>query len=266
MKNLIYLATIMLFFAQCTKDDNNPEYILSGAAVKGKVVDATVTVYEYDGSGSRGNELTKTITNQDGEFSVTINFPGVVEVVVTGGTYSDEATGTSISLNSSELRTIVPGSGSPAVAVTALTTIASAYVDEHANLGLTKAIARAEEVVSNAFGIGNIDILNTIPADLSEVSSANASQKALQYGAVQAGLSQIISMKNLDPSVLPAFIQDMADDFRDGVFDGKNGEAALEFATGITPADAANGLTKAIENFLNGTNNRSNKAPTWIFN
>jgi hypothetical protein len=265
MKKLIYLLAIMLFFTQCTKDNNYEEYTISGAAVKGKVVDATVTVYEYEGNGSRGTELSKTITTQDGEFNVVIKFPGVVEVVVTGGTYVDEATRTTTSLNSSELRTIVPASGSHAVAVTALTTIASAYIDEHANLGLSKAIAKAEEVVSNAFGIGNVDIFTTIPADLSEVTSANASQKALQYGAVQAGLSQIMSMKNLDPSVLPAFIQEMADDFRDGVFDGKNGTLALEFATEITPAEAASGLNKAIENFLNGTNNRSNKAPNAIF-
>jgi hypothetical protein len=59
MKKLIYLVAIMLFFAQCSKDNNNVEYIISGAAVKGKVVNATVTVYEYDGSGSRGNNLQK---------------------------------------------------------------------------------------------------------------------------------------------------------------------------------------------------------------
>jgi hypothetical protein len=58
----------------------------------------------------------------------------------------------------------------------------------------------------------------------------------------------------------------MAEDFRDGVFDGKNGEAALEFAIEITPAEAANGLNTAIANFLNGTNNRSNKSPMGIFN
>ncbi len=265
MKNLLYLAAIMLLFTQCTEDKMNEEYIISGAAVKGKVVEATVTVYEYDGTGSRGEELTKTITNEDGEFSVAISYSGVVEIVVTGGTYADEATGISTSLNISELRTIASGSGSSAVAVTALTTIASAYVDEHASEGLSTAILKAEEKVSNAFGIANIDIFTTIPADLSDVSSVNASQNALQYGAVQAGLSQLMKMNNLDPSSLPGFIQDMANDFQDGIFDGKNGELALEFAIEMTPAEAASGLQVAIENFLTGSNNKSNKAPSAIF-
>jgi hypothetical protein len=261
MKNLIYLAAIMLLFTQCTEDNIKEEYVISGAAVKGKVVEATVTVHKYDGGGTRGEELTKTITNENGEFSVAIGYSGVIEIVVTGGTYADEATGISTSLNINELRTIAPGSGSSAVAVTALTTIASAYVDEHASEGLSTAISKAEEKVSNAFGIANIDIFTTIPVDLSDVSSANANQNALQYGAVQAGLSQLMKMNNLDPSSLPEFIQDMANDFQDGVFDGKNGELALEFVTEITPAEAVNGLQIAIENFLTGSNNRSNKVP-----
>lgn len=258
MKNLLYLTALMLLFTQCTKDEANEEYIISGAAVKGKVVEATVTVYEYDGNGNRGAELTRTITNDDGEFSVTISYPGIIEVVVTGGTYVDEATGAAISLNNKELRSIAPANGNSSAAVTALTTIASAYVDEHAGEGLSAAIASAEEKISNAFGIGNIDIFTTIPADLSDVASVMANQNALQYGAVQAGLSQLINMNSLDPSALPGFIEDMANDFRDGIFDGKNGEEALQFASELTPAEAANGLQTAMEAFLNGSQNRSN--------
>ncbi len=261
MKNLrlgILLLVVPLLFWQCTDEsDEVSSSTLSGSAVKGPVVNADVTVYEFDAEGLRGDVLATTTTDQNGNFSVDVNVRGVVEVVISGGGYTDEASGQEVALSSNELRTIMTVDGDKNFGVTALTTIAAEYINENAEEGLAIAIENASKGVGEIFNLSDLDINTTIPGDLSSATSENLSMAQKKYGAVQAGLSQLLLQHEISPEMLPDLIEDIGKDFADGVIDGKNGSAALEFALQITPADALEGLQTAIENFMIGDNNKS---------
>lgn len=244
-------------FWMCSEDNHTDSFVLSGSAVKGIVSNADVDVYALDDNGVREELLATATTNSDGDFSVALEYMGAVEVVISGGSYVDEAIGETVELGESELRNILIADGNETFGITALTTIAAAHVNAHASEGLAIAIENANVEVAGAFGLSNVDISSKIPADLSMEASTNAEQPELDYGAVQAGLSELMLSNELDAQNLTGLIEAMAQDFSDGVFDGKSGDTALQFTLSITPAEAVQGLETAIESFLNGPGNAS---------
>ncbi len=263
MKRLFGILSIVMlasFLWMCSEDESG-DVSLTGDAVKGIIANADVKVYAVDESASRGELLATTSTNSEGQFNVSLDYKGGVEIVVTGGSYTDEATGEKVSVDEAEFRNVILADGSKSVGVTALTTIAAEHINENASEGLATAIENANKKVANTFGIGEIDISQTVPADLADEESKNAESSELKYGAVQAGLSELMVKNNLNPEDLPVLVNEMAKDFSDGSFDGKNGETALNFALSITPKQALEGLNTAIDSFLNGSNNNSNYSP-----
>jgi hypothetical protein len=264
MKNMKSFALIMLtalLFWQCSEDsDDVQSSTVSGSAVKGTVVNANVYIYKYDADGNRGDIIASTTTDQNGNFSANVNYSGAVEIAVTGGKYTDEASGVEVSLNEKELRNVSIINGDKKVGITALTTIAAKYVDENASKGLETAIKNANNKVADVFGLTGIDLGSVIPTDLSKTRSATATWPEVKYGGIQAGLSQLVESNQLSPEELLELINAIADDFRDGVIDGKNGAEALQFSSRITPEEAASGLETAINSFLNSEDNRSGRS------
>lgn len=261
MKNLQFLAIALgvctLFSCDKESDATMESSTVSGAAVKGYVGSARVDIYEYSANGERGTLVASTATDAKGSFSVETSYRGPAEIVVTQGSYSDEATGTSVALENRELRSVVTlDKENRVAAVTALTTIAAQHVDAHAAAGIETAIANANREVAAAFGLTGIDIAKDIPADLSQAATGKAMAQ-VKYGAVQAGLSQAIKESNISAEQLLTLVQDMSEDFSDGVFDGRSGGAALEYSQALTPEQAMTGLNTAIENFMNSSRNRS---------
>lgn len=263
MKKLVSFLTIVMLASllwNCSEEESG-DVTLTGSAVKGTIINADVEVYALNETAARGELLATTSTNSDGQFNVTIDYEGGVEIVITGGSYTDEATGEEVSVGEFEFRNIIIAENNKSIGVTALTTIAAEHINENASEGLATAIDNANQKVAETFGIGDIDISNIVPADLSETDSKNAEKAEKEYGAVQAGLSELLVLNDLSPDVLPVLIKEMAEDFSDGKFDGKNGESALEFTLTITPEEAFKGLNTAIDNFLNGPRNNSDYIP-----
>lgn len=258
MKNLKILAIAIGFFALagCSKEDEESSNV-SGAAVKGYVGSAKVDIYQYNENGEKGILLASTTTDSKGNYSALVNYRGPVEVVVSNGTYTDEASGSTVNLQEKELRAILMVKNEQGkAAVTALTTIAAAYVDAHASAGIETAIHNANLEITQVFGLSGVNLTSDIPADLS-FSSNTATQAQIKYGAVQAGLSQYINENNLSADVLLSLVKDMGKDFSDGKFDGKVGSVALETTLTLTPHKALQGLTIAINNFLQSSRNKS---------
>ncbi|MBS3771338.1 MAG: hypothetical protein KGY69_13885 [Bacteroidales bacterium] len=269
MKRLVWIISLLIIssvFWMCEEDETDEgtsETTLSGGAVKGVIQNAEVNVYAFDENELRGELLASAETNSEGEFTVSVDHVGGVEIVVTGGSYSDEATGEEVSMDNFEFRNVVMSDdkNEKTVGVTALTTIAAENIDENASEGLATAIENANNNVASAFGLGDTDISSTVPADLTRSESIDAEQSELSYGAAQAGLSNLVKTEGLNPEDLPELINAMGEDFRDGNFDGKDGEEALEFALSVTPQEALDGLQTAIDNFLNGSQNTSDYLP-----
>lgn len=256
-KRLIWVLSLIMIsslFWMCSEETQRTS--ISGVAVKGLIVNADVSVYAYENKGVRGELLATTITDHNGSFKVTIEYTGVVQIIVTGGTYNDEATGSEVSVGSFELRNIFIADGDMNIGVTALTTIAASYVDEHAEEGLATAIANANRVVAEAFGLSGIDISSIIPADLSTPESAMANENQKKYGSVLAGLSELIRLNGLVPEDVLVLIGNLSDDLSDGVLDGMDNGEVIEFVLTITPEEAMDGLQNAIDSFINGPRNK----------
>jgi hypothetical protein len=243
----------------CQKEsvETSDNSTISGAAVKGYVDAARVDVYQYKEKGQRGTLLATTTTDNKGNFEVSANYRGPVEIVVSQGKYADEATGTTVHLENNELRSVAYlGQEKQSAAVTALTTIAAAYVDSNATANVEASIKDANAKVAAAFGIADVDITGQIPADLSQANAAISKAQA-KYGAIQAGLSQTIKDRNLSADQLLTLVKDISKDYTDQVLDGKSGSVALESALEITPNEALTGLNTAMNNFMNSPKNKS---------
>lgn len=260
MKRMRFFAlalTLSMLAFSCS--DDSDESTVSGTAAKGYVANADVEVYAYLETGQRGKFLASTVTDAKGNYSVKVTHRGPVEVVVTGGSYKDEASGETVNLGDHELRAIVIVNAEKKVAaVTALTTIAAAHVDAHASAGIETAIVNANAKVSTAFGLDGINLTETIPSDLS-FAAVTHSEARIKYGIIQAALSQVIKEQGLAAEKLLELIANISADYSDGSFNNQ-GSVSLEFALSITPPQAMTGLNVAIENYLSSSSNKSGVA------
>lgn len=233
---------------------------IAGTATKGPIGSATVTIYSLNEDGTRGVHLAVTTTDASGNYSVRVDHDGPAAVVVTGGSYVDEASGMSVALEAGvELQTFIASADNArSVGVTALTTIAASRAAANAEAGLATAIAAANAEVSTAFGLAGVDITSTIPSDLTDMSSVQDSRNAKKYGLIQAGLTQLADVNSMAPESVLTMIGELAEDFSDGRLDGMNAaNAAITSALEITPQQAYVGLSTAMSMFLQNPRNES---------
>ncbi len=126
---------------------------ISGSAVKGPVNGATVRALTLSGA-----VLGTTTTSIHGTYSLSISYNGDVVVEVQGGTYIDEATGLSTTLN--QLKAIVnAGGGAQTVHLTPLTYMAYGYAG-NTRAGFNTALTN----LATQFGLGSTNLLTTLPA------------------------------------------------------------------------------------------------------
>ena len=78
---------------------------VSGTAVKGPVNGGTMTAYALS-NGAMGAKIASATTNADGTFSLAMgSYAGPVMLQMTGGTYTDEATGATMQLMAGDTMT-----------------------------------------------------------------------------------------------------------------------------------------------------------------
>jgi hypothetical protein len=255
MKFLVWALSLSLIAFSCSEDSEKST--VSGTAAKGYIANANVDVYAYTDAGARGKLLASTVTDAKGNYSVQVNHKGAVEIVVSNGSYKDEASGSSVELGNHKLRSVfILNAKSKVAAITALTTIAAAHVDAHASAGIETAIANANAKVSTAFGLDGINLTETIPSDLS-FSAAAHSEARIKYGIIQAALTQVIKNNQLTAEKMLTLMADISADYSDGSFNGSEGSVALHFSLSITPSQAMSGLNTAIQHYLESSNNLS---------
>jgi hypothetical protein len=157
----------------------------AGMASKGPISGATVKVFairsgKLDSSAPAGQGQ----TDNSGNFSINAgSFQGPAVVEVTSGSFTDEVTGESVSLNA-PLHAIISNAqpGSTVVAVTPLTELA--FRKAKGSLALTtEAIIGANANVAGAFGLS--DIISTMPI------AGGTSDGQKNYAAACASFSQL---------------------------------------------------------------------------
>src|SRR3974390_3003558 len=93
---------------------------VGGTAVKGPVNGGTVTAYAITG-GAMGSQIATAKTDASGNFSLSIGtYAGPVMLQLSGGTYTDEGTGTSMTMLSGDVMTAVMSSVAAGATVTGI--------------------------------------------------------------------------------------------------------------------------------------------------
>lgn len=204
-----------------------------GIASKGPVQNGDVTVWKLNEDGTKGEVLKEgVVTSSDGSYVAEIGkYNGNIMVEVTGGTYQDEATGTTTSL-SIPLRAALTGArGNITLAVTPLTELAVRKAGDK----LTKtAIEDANALVG--LMAGGISVSGTNPIDVSKGWGRRVDDN--QYGLMLAAFSQMSLKKGW---TLDRVIEYIKDDLAD---DGVAQNAAAD-------------LKASLQEFMSGTKNKS---------
>jgi hypothetical protein len=242
---------------------------LSGQAVKGPVSGAAVRAFAVSG-GTTGAQVASAVTDANGAFTMPLgSHAGPMLLQVSGGSYTDEATGRAMAMGAGDMMTaVVPagtGSALAGIQVTPLTAMAQAMA-QHMAGGLTDAnIAAANAAVGRYFMVD--DILHTPPMNpLVSGSGAGASQATMNYGMTLAAMSQYAQGTGMPAS--SGFVTAMMNDASDGVLDGRAAGTPVAMGGGMMGGgtmgggmmemDAGRvGLALAMIDFMNSTFNRS---------
>ena len=164
---------------------------ISGAAVKGPVTGATVTVK----NASTGAALGTTTTGTGGSYSVVVPFSGDVIVEVIGGTYTDEATNLATALTT-PLKAVLNANGNLVTAVvTPLTTMAFTYAfgNSAASAITSAAFDLTAASLATQFKLPGVNLATSLPTVTGTLND---------YGKVLAGLSKYLQLNNVSLQTL----------------------------------------------------------------
>ncbi len=201
---------------------------VSGSVFNGTMNNATVMAYAV-GSGTMGAQLASGTTNSVGGFSMSLGaYSGPVMLKMTGGSYANLATGTTVTMSAGDfmtavIPTIASGTTVTGIHMTPLTSMAQARAQAMTG-GMTDAnIAAANTAVGNYFMVS--DILQTTPMNAAVVGSGNTATTDMKnYGIAVAAMSQYADTIGMTD---PALITAMMSDASDGVMNGMMGSTSI---------------------------------------
>ena len=245
-----------------------PSASLGGTVTDAVITNGTLRVYQFD-DGTRGELIAETVTDGNGDFEIadfaSQDRPVVIEV--SGGRYTEEASGVSVDLLTGQvLRAYMFYEQGSAITlqVTPFTHMASCLADYKISAGVNvnNAITEAISVFS---GLAGIDILGTKPLDITNPNNANFEvTDSLRYGAVLAAISSFTAEVSETNGVTPhrfnqnssiyatqVLCQDIA---ADGVFNGlgfiNNGNSVGQLSLGSVPLDVDTLRSKVAQHIL----------------
>ncbi|MBF0443271.1 MAG: hypothetical protein HQK54_15285, partial [Oligoflexales bacterium] len=196
------LLAVIIFAGGCGASKDKDEEVSSkdaniifGSVTLGPVKNAFVKAYKLNGDGSLGSEIGNGKTNDNGEYSIAlkVQHEGAMEVVATGGSYVDEATGEIVERgDGEEIRTMLRERIREHVGINALSTMAAEQTRQNIKEGLSVALENANKNVAAMFGIPGVDFIKTKPHDLTDKSkSADEDSDSSKLGLAMAAFSQI---------------------------------------------------------------------------
>jgi hypothetical protein len=210
---------------------------VSGTVFNGQMSQGMVTAYQV-ASGTRGAQIASSAMDPSGEFSMSLgSYAGPMMLQVTGGTFADAATGTTMSMGASDVMTAVmtsvaSGAQVSGICITALTSMAQTRAAAMSG-GMTDAnITAANTAVGNYFMMSNL--LTTQPIDMTRAGSGSAigvTQDQMNHGAAIAAMSQ--SATRLGMTTSSAFVTSMMNDASDGTMNGMMGSTQISMGGGM---------------------------------
>jgi hypothetical protein len=209
---------------------------------------ATCTLYNASGVG-----LGTATTNSTGQATLAnISLSaGLISMTCEEGTYTDEATTTLTNAPTLRAATIYSGEGALTLIASPLSEIAYQLADDN----VASTIAEKNTLVATAFGLDGINITSIIPTDLNDKVAGD--DDAGKVGLVLAAISQMgeNAGEASTSATTSAFGNNLITELKTSI--SNNNIASVEDSKG-NEVD----VTKAIENFINGTgeNNDTNDA------
>ncbi len=249
--------------------------MVGGSVFNGTMGNTTVMAYAVT-DGAMGAQLASGTTNSMGNFTLSLGaYSGPVMLKMSGGSYTNLATGTTISMLAGDMMTaIIPTISSGAtvtgIQMTPLTSMAQAMAQAMTN-GMSDAnITAANTAVGNYFMVS--DILQTMPMNAAiSGSGATATTDMKNYGIAIAAMSQYAQTIGMaDPAAL---ITAMMNDASDGVMNGKIGSTQITMGgmgggmmggggTMMQPTAGTSGFATAMTTFMGSTANKSGLSTT----
>jgi len=242
--------------------------MISGTAVKGPVSSGTMVAYAVN-NGIKGVELASTMTDTQGNFSMNINnYTGPIMLLMSGGTYTDEATGSVMTMGMNDVMTaLIPMMSSNAtvtgVQVTPLTSMAQAMAGAMASGMTTTNCETANTAVGHYFMVN--DILHTMPMNpLVAGSGATATQDMRNYGMAIAAMTQYAQTLGMPDS--SGMVTAMMNDAADGTMNGMMGNTQVTMGGGMSmmgggttmqSTAGTSGLANAMTTFMGSAMNKS---------
>ena len=196
-KTLYFLLAIALLWG-CAPDDSTelpaerPFGTINGNAVDGLIAGAQVSIYSLK-NGIRGLKLGDGTTDDSGAYSIDIQSPNQpILIEVSGGSYTEEATGTPVLLKDGQILSAVgmyQSGQTHNFMVTPLTHLATALAEYKTATGMSveSAIEEARITVNQFF---SLDVGDIRPIDITdENSGVSVFGDDVLYGFYLAGLS-----------------------------------------------------------------------------
>jgi hypothetical protein len=240
---------------------------ISGTVVKGPVSGAAIAAFAL-GNGTMGAMIGDATTDAAGNFSVSIGgHSGPVMIQATGGSYADEATGTTMTMRTGDVMTgaipsVAAGATTSGIQITPLTSMAQARA--HTMVGGMTAtnVAAANTAVGTYFSVS--DILHMAPMNpMVAGSGTGATQDMKNYGMAIAAMCEYARTIGMPDS--SGMVTAMMNDASDGVMDGKMGASAISMGGmggmmggGVMqPSAGTSALASAMSAFVGSSMNRS---------
>lgn len=225
-----------------------PAAVVSGNAVDAEIRNGNVTVYTF-GRNGKGERLASGVTDAKGFYSIELRAPSQpVLIEVTGGDYTEEASGVTVKLGEGQvLRAVARYVSGQAlsVMVTPLTHLAAGLAEYHVTHGL-EAGASVDAAVTSMNDLFGLAVTQVLPRNITDASAPAAPQAGApdNYGFFLAALSSFSQWAGQQNNVAAHTVyttiglsQVMYNDLRsDGVLDGrgfnKAGDAMMNLALG----------------------------------
>jgi hypothetical protein len=270
---LIFLTLFLTIFVGCGGGGGGSSVTtppatgtVSGTAIKGPVSGGTVIAFSMNSNGIKSEQIGTAVTDAQGNFSMNVGtHSGSLMLQMTGGSFTDEATGTSMTMGSGDIMsavvpTMTAGENVTNIQMTPITSMAQTMAQNMSG-GMSQAnITQANSLMGQYFGVN--DILHTQPMNpLTNGSGAAATQDQRNYGMTIASMSQYARSTGMSNTsgMVTAMMNDASDGHMNGMMGGSQigrgggmmGGSMMQSNTGTS------GLADAMQAFMQSGQNHS---------
>lgn len=216
--------------------------LIAGAAVKGPVSGATVTVYILNADGTYGAVVGTGTTDASGKFSFHLSSTptGPVAIVISGGSYISESTGTPVTGTSSMCAMAANlSSGATGLSITPLSDMVCARARTLAGTGsaLGTAIGTADTFVMGIYGL-TAPPEGITPSFTFGALGTDPGKLALVLAGLDKLRSDYVTSGVLTGSGSDDLYGALSKDIADGTFDGMSGSTSIPLGAGSLPFTA----------------------------